>query len=169
MLHASSSLTLPNANAQELDVPIDLAITDSAVVNPITTGNEGESYTPPDGQPLEAGLPVSDWWDSDRLAVKTLQDISLETTGEYTQVTLDERIIGETVSFDSIKSTFDGRQEVHVYEAPCGKGWQLIVHDTLYGYQTSTSTGKEVTELLPYDFERSYGYGCEHIVRTFNW
>jgi len=96
------------------------------------------------------------------------QALSFESTGEYTQVKDAQVVEGDVIGFEaSMVDVVEPTEEIHVYEAPCGKGWQLIVHDIDYGYITSSSTGK--TEYLPYDVVRSYGYGCEHTDRTFNW
>jgi len=163
-------------NAQEtIDTPVDVAI-------PTEAGAQPEQDAPltveeavivvsdpiiPD--PIIEPTPTGDWYDDTRLQIMSAQALSYESTGEYTQISKQAEIVeGDSITFEAVKADiFTGKEEVHVYEAPCGRGWQLIVYDEEYGYITSSTTGK--TELQPYPVVRSYGYGCEHTVRTANW
>jgi len=156
----------PYLNAQEISPNDELVGEQPEVVEVVPTTEDIQ--TPVE----EAGVtvPIVDWWDTNRLDVKVLQDISYENTGEYAQVTLDENILsGDKVVVQSIKTSFDGRQEVHVYEAPCGKGWVLIVRDfsILVESTQQDEKGNQFTAYVP--TIRSYGYGCEHVIRTVNW
>jgi len=123
--------------------------------------------------PIEEGpvevTPTTDWYDDTRLQIMSAQSLSYETTGEYTQINRAQEVVeGDAITFDAVKADiFTGNEEVHVYEAPCGRGWQLIIHDEAMGYVTSSTTGKTTYE--PYAVTRSYGYGCEHDARTVNW
>jgi len=174
------SENLKAANAQEvIDTPVDVAIPTEAGAEPEQHADAIGKDTPIDTPPPEGGVvvidppkdvePVTDWYDDIRLQVMSAQSLSYESTGEYTQITKQAEIVsGDSITFEAVKDDiFTGKEEVHVYEAPCGRGWQLIIYDEEYGYFTSSTTGK--TELQPYAVVRSYGYGCEHDARTANW
>lgn len=97
-----------------------------------------------------------------------MQSISFETSGEFIQVKEAQALSGDSITFEAvIGAEVDSNQEIHVYDGPCGKGWQLIIHDIDYGFVYSSTTGK--AEYTSYPITRSYGYGCEHTSRTENW
>lgn len=148
-------------NAQEtLDTPVEVAIEEQVV-------DTSTQVTPTE----EVGVPVIDERDFTRLDVKAFQTLANEDTGEYIQVGLGKELIeGDSVTFNAV-AVYDlkGNEEIHVYEAPCGRGWQLIVYEyetLVEGFQFDTY-GNEVPAYKP--LVRSYGYGCESVERTFNW
>jgi hypothetical protein len=157
----------PLARAQErgivsepvADIPVDnTSLVDSsatAVIEKSPVDSEGVSLS------LER--------DQLRLDLVAFQSLSVDEVGEYTQIGKNERFIdGDDMGFNaSAPEILKGNEEVHVYDAPCGRGWQLIIHDTAQGYVTSSTTGKTI--LGSYPITRSYGYGCEHDIRTSNW
>jgi len=107
--------------------------------------------------------------DSVRLELTAFQSLSYESTGEYTQIKENKEFIdGDVIGFDaSAKRILSGKEELHVYDAPCGRGWQLIVHDTELQNVFSSTTKSYFKTMVP--IVRSYGYGCEHDSRTANW
>jgi len=156
-------------SAQE-EVPIDIVIPDVIIDTPAP-----ELEQPVDIPLEQGGIVVNEpiisediVRDEKRLDIMAFQSLSYESTGEFTQVKDVKVVQGDVIGFDaSMVDIVEPTDEIHVYEAPCGKGWQLIVHDFDYGYITSSTTGKTVYE--PYPVVRSYGYGCEHDSRTENW
>lgn len=139
----------------------------------IDTG--GELATPV--QELPSGIPESSLSykadfsvynrDQLRLDIIAMQIDSFQTSGDYIQVKDAQALSGDSITFEAVVgSQVDSNQEIHVYEAPCGKGWQLLITDYAEGY-IMASSGQAV--LGKYPVYRSYGYGCEHIDRTYNW
>jgi hypothetical protein len=106
--------------------------------------------------------------DVKRLAVKEQQDVLYAKTGNYSQVKRNGDFEGGLGAEQSILSALmDGSYEIHVYEAPCGKGWSIINYEYVATEITSSSTGK----LIPFEYEYRHVYasGCEHDARTTNW
>lgn len=104
--------------------------------------------------------------DVKRLAVKEQQDALFSKYGEYSQIKRDatfDTTLGEEQFV--LAGLMDGSYEVHVYDAPCGKGWTLLYYEQIPVY--ATTTGK----LLPYTQEvtRSVGHGCQFAQRTVGW
>jgi len=161
-------------NAQE-EVPIDIVTPDVIIDTPApeleqpvdTVGTD----TPIDIPPLEGGIVVDVARDVDRLAIKAFQMIAMEDTGEYIQVGLNKEFVDgdiatfQSIAVDDVKTNY----EIHVYDAPCGRGWQLIVHDdsVLVESRQFNDKGQQVSAYVP--LVRSYGYGCESASRTENW
>jgi len=169
------SLQTSVSSAQEvIDIPQEVVIVEEAGAQPeIPPDVVQDAITPPvgvatDGVIVIEDTPVTEDRDYKRLDIMAFQSLSYESTGEYTQVSKAEVVEGDVIGFDaSMVDVVESTDEIHVYDAPCGKGWQLFVKETEYGYITSSSTGK--TSYEPYTVVRSYGYGCEHDSRTQNW
>lgn len=110
--------------------------------------------------------------DNFRLELISFQSLSFETTGEYTQIKNKNVVEGDTIGFEaSIKNdpaNLALDYEVHVYEAPCGRGWLLKIYDrtNLVESLLLDENNVQFTSYLP--TIRTYAYGCEH-ERTFNW
>lgn len=105
-----------------------------------------------------------------RLDITSMQTMSFETSGEFIQVKDARALSGDSITFEAVVGAeVDSYQEVHVYEAPCGKGWQLIITDPGQYVESIQfdNEGKQFKAFVP--IQRSYGYGCEHASRTFNW
>lgn len=116
---------------------------------------------------LEVG-PVDITLDDKRLDIMAFQALSFESTGEYTQIKNAEVVEGDVIGFEaSMVGVVEPTEEIHVYEAPCGKGWQLIIYEDNVVRRLSSTT--KMFEDQVERTVRSYGYGCEHDSRTFNW
>jgi len=114
--------------------------------------------------------PLADWYDDVRLQIMSAQALSYESTGEYTQVSKEAEIInGDDITFEAVKAEiFTGKEEVHTYEASCGRGWILIIHDDSV-YEPALLFDEEGKPHKGYaPTVRTYAYGCEH-ERTENW
>lgn len=127
--------------------------------------------TVPEQVPQTEPVAVIDERDFTRLDVKAFQQVAFEDTGEYIQVGINQEFIdGDIATFNVLAvDVVKPNQEIHVYDAPCGRGWQLIIHDeSLYVEKTQFDIeGNIVPAFVP--IQRSYGYGCESADRTFNW
>lgn len=106
--------------------------------------------------------------DVKRLAVKEQQDALYAKVGEYSQVRRDGTFDGGLGIEQNILSTLmDGGYEVHVYEAPCGKGWRIIEYVAMMEEVVDPNT--KLITYEPYEDQRIYTSGCESIARTVNW
>jgi len=172
----------PFLNAQEInneviDTPVEIAIEETPAAQPeqeVTVQaplEEPVAVTEPPivEEPIIIDPPTGDWYDDTRLQIMSAQALSFESTGEYTQISKEAEIIdGDSITFEAVKDElFTGKEEVHVYEAPCGRGWQLIITETEVQNVFSSTTKQYLQTTVP--IIRSYGYGCEHTSRTFNW
>jgi len=173
------SLRTSVSNAQEIidtpteetiiEVPVDevplpeSSLEEQAVLNDTVEEAPVELITPP-----VVSLPIDTTYDDKRLEIMAFQLLSFESTGEYTQVKEAQVVEGDVIGFDaSMVDVVESTDEIHVYDAPCGKGWQLIIYEDLIFRELSTTT--KMFEDRVERIVRSYGYGCEHDMRTINW
>jgi len=182
MVALSLSLQTSVSNAQEIidipteetivEVPVEvIPLPESSLENVVQTDTVVETpvelITPPVVSLPEEPIVVIDARDDLRLELISLQALSFESTGEYTQIAENKQIVdGDVITFEaSAPRILKGNEEVHVYEAPCGRGWQVIIRDESI-YEAYTDIDQKIKYRPTI---RSYGYGCEHTERTFNW